>query len=752
MAYTQRQIMVCLAYLAYTDQWLPAPPDYDAALFADLTKALSPQAAVPLPAVAGQWSVVWGPASYTTPGAYLPDNMMYVAKLNGQTAPAQYAVAVRGTDGRVMLDWLMEDFDIAQMIPWNGSQSAFIRGDQHRPHQPARPDEQRHVAAAVPPGRDGERGDGDGQRVLHRAQPGIGAERDPGLRHARRASAVGPDRQGHRHDDQLRRTDAGDAGFAAAFAAAFGYAGTSPLPFWSSPPGSSAPSYADCVRNTLDVAPLVWNVTTMHTIAKLYEGHFLDSIDPPYGSLVFGDIVSHVANAFAANDFTQLQAAQTPLAGTFVKKSDLPPNGPRNPWIGEAEYQHHMSYPILLGVPELNQLDFSPPATMTLPSRSPSSSRATCWRCCLIYPQHGFAGDRALRQAGERLAELRPRAAPRDLRVEPVRRHQARQVAEILGQRFARQHRAAQGEAAQELGRPDRGVRREGRRPARGRADRDQCAARAQVLPRLQQRLAADVLEHAEHRRGERVQARHDFARAERLQFRALGVGRRQGDRLGAGQRGELQREAPDAAGRAGDQHAPPEHPAEHAQRLQRRAARDRQRAGALGVERVGKRGRVGAGHRAPLGPRAAVALGDDARADRRPAAVRGGGHDAPGGIPAGNRAGREHPALRQLAVVERERLDGDEHLVGRGTRLGDLLQAVTGRSPESTTYAFMTAPSTAGSPAAVPLRGERSDSSAMGAAAIRLRSGLERRVEPAARSGPVRAAVIALVTSPVGV
>ncbi len=123
---------------------------------------------------------------------------------------------------------------------------------------------------------------------------------------------------------------AGDAGFAAAFAAAFSYAGTSPLSFWSSPPGSSAPSYADCVRNTLDVAPLVWNVTTMHTITKLYEGHLLDSIDPPYRNLVFGDIVSHVANAFAANDFAQLQAAQTPLTGTFVKKSDLPPNGPQS--------------------------------------------------------------------------------------------------------------------------------------------------------------------------------------------------------------------------------------------------------------------------------------------------------------------------------------------------------------------------------------------------------------------------------------
>jgi hypothetical protein len=160
---------------------------------------------------------------------------------------------------------------------------------------------------------------------------------------------------------------AGDAGYAAAFAVAFSYTGASALPFWSSPPGLSSPSYADCVRNTLDVAPLVWNATTMGTIAKLYEGHLLDSIAPPYGTLIFGDIVSHVAKAFAGNAFTQLQAAQTPLTGTFIKKTDLPPNGPSSPWIGEAEYQHHMSYPILLGVPEVNQLDFSRSATMTFP-------------------------------------------------------------------------------------------------------------------------------------------------------------------------------------------------------------------------------------------------------------------------------------------------------------------------------------------------------------------------------------------------
>lgn len=372
MAYTQRQIMVCLAYLAYTDQWLPAPPDYDAALFADLTKALSPQAAVPLPAVAGQWSVVWGPASYTTPGAYLPDNMMYVARLNGQTAPAQYAVAVRGTDGRVMLDWLMEDFDIAQMIPWNGSQSAFIseatsigltnllgltsNGVSLQQFLQA---EMASAATAT-------------ASVCFTGHS-LGSALSATLAFAMRDAQAQWDPTGKATVTTINFAGptAGDAGFAAAFAAAFGYTGTSPLPFWSSPPGLSAPSYADCVRNTLDVAPLVWNVTTMHTIAKLYEGHFLDSIDPPYGNLVFGDIVSHVANAFAANDFTQLQAAQTPLTGTFVKKSDLPPNGPRNPWIGEAEYQHHMSYPILLGVPELNQLDFSPPATMTLPKPKP---------------------------------------------------------------------------------------------------------------------------------------------------------------------------------------------------------------------------------------------------------------------------------------------------------------------------------------------------------------------------------------------
>ena len=116
--YTDQQIALCFAYLAYTDDLLTTgTPSLDAQIASDLNTSMSSTATIPIPPIAGNWSLAWGPVSYTVPGALYQDNMMYVVQLTGATPP-QFYVAVRGTNGAAELDWLLEDFDVLQMLPW----------------------------------------------------------------------------------------------------------------------------------------------------------------------------------------------------------------------------------------------------------------------------------------------------------------------------------------------------------------------------------------------------------------------------------------------------------------------------------------------------------------------------------------------------------------------------------------------------------------------------------------------------------
>lgn len=361
--YSQRQIMLCLAYLAYTDEFLPNSEGLDAQIKIDLTAGLSSQSQL-LP-VAGNWNIVWGPVTYTVPGAIGQDNMMYVAQLGGGGSPAQYAVAVRGTAGKVLLDWLMEDFDILQMVPWSGASNANISEStsigltallaMQDPNAGTLVDFLSKVMSAS----------GAPQAGVCVTGHSLGATLastlalylrdcqqlwDPnGLATVTTINFAGP--------------TAGDAGFAAWFDSQFAYT-ESALPYWVSPPFSDAStlSYADCVRSSLDIAPRVWNATSLQTIPKIYEGHLLDDIYPPIGTT---EILGLVVKGTQANAYTQIQSNQGVLTGTFIHRNHLPRG---DAFFQEAEYQHHSSYPILLGVPEL--ADFTPPSLRADRSRS----------------------------------------------------------------------------------------------------------------------------------------------------------------------------------------------------------------------------------------------------------------------------------------------------------------------------------------------------------------------------------------------
>ena len=160
----------------------------------------------------------------------------------------------------------------------------------------------------------------------------------------------------------------------------------------------------------------------------------------------------------------------------------------------------------------------------------------------------------------------------------------------------------------------------------------------------------------------------------------ALGARRTpdRGDDVRAGVRGQLHGEAPDAARRAGDQHAPP---GDRRRAVAARATRSRRRRGAR-PRRRGRRRRARRRARR-CRPRAARAQPPDEPnvATRAPAGGPepsvGRGPDRAGGVEARHVAGREAPAQeRHVGEVERGRADLDQRLGrprdrGRGPRRG---------------------------------------------------------------------------------
>lgn len=63
------------------------------------------------------WQLAWGPVVYKFALGELDDNMMYALRQGDD--PSHLAVGVRGTNGKAILDWLLEDFAVAKTEPWD---------------------------------------------------------------------------------------------------------------------------------------------------------------------------------------------------------------------------------------------------------------------------------------------------------------------------------------------------------------------------------------------------------------------------------------------------------------------------------------------------------------------------------------------------------------------------------------------------------------------------------------------------------
>ena len=164
----------------------------------------------------------------------------------------------------------------------------------------------------------------------------------------------------------------------------------------------------------------------------------------------------------------------------------------------------------------------------------------------------------------------------------------------------------------------------------------------------------------------------------------ALGAGR-DGGHVGAADVGELHGEAPDAAARAGDEHAPRDRVAADVEGQQGGDPGDGERRGLREAHLVGQDRHRVRRHGGELRPRLVVE-GDDAGSLGRAAAVGGRAAHRPGEVPAGEAARRLVGQRLDLAAVERDGLDGDEGLAGQRLgvgRLGQLDARICGGSQQ---------------------------------------------------------------------
>ncbi len=373
---SQRQIMLSFAYVAYCGEEITTPNPQ--AQILNLINAAMPQVP-PIASPNPTWEVVWGPGVYTTPGALYQDNMMFVAQ--NQSDLTQFVIAVRGTNFVADLDWLMDDFDVKQMMPWPpGSSSSTPAG--------AMMSESTSI----------------GLQILFAMQGATYQGGTPGPATSllsflltQTSSAINLCVTGHSLGGCLAGTlalylkdnptlwdtsaksniscitfaapTAGNAAFATYSDSRF--SGAANPPNWDPTLGTTC----DAVRCNLDVAPMAWiasNLSASTTSSPLFAIYAPPNVQPPnidftqmpgLWSFVWTEILQYVlpdvANMLSVQNYAQIVAGATAVAGIFNPQyvGDTK-NGTLityiQAFVAQAAYQHGSSYPIALSVPALN--------------------------------------------------------------------------------------------------------------------------------------------------------------------------------------------------------------------------------------------------------------------------------------------------------------------------------------------------------------------------------------------------------------
>ncbi|HEX7185818.1 MAG TPA: hypothetical protein VF756_28595 [Thermoanaerobaculia bacterium] len=313
----KRQEMSALAFIAYLGESLQGSDDeVERQLFPCLTRELAKQ-----PLTRDKWTLAWGPAVYKFALADLDDNMMYVVR--DAANPAHLAIAVRGTNAKAILDWLIEDFEVHKQAAW--------------PY--GNPPRRAKIA----------KGTSDGLRILQTMVAASGPAPNQTLSdflagETERLGALQIDVTGHSLGGALSPTltlwladtrsswDPSGSAQLAVYPLAGPTAGNVAFAAYSD---SRIGVAADRLHNPFDVVPLAWNVETMGTIADLYEP--LTRADEVLRSLIDGarDLVKH-------KGYSQIMPDAPPLPGAL--------NDADASFLEQVGWQHTCGYHCALGL------------------------------------------------------------------------------------------------------------------------------------------------------------------------------------------------------------------------------------------------------------------------------------------------------------------------------------------------------------------------------------------------------------------
>lgn len=104
--------LAALAFIAYTGELLKGSDrEVERILAPCLQKELALQ-----DFTQGKYELIWGPSVYKFELAELDDNMIYVVR--SLIDPSRLVIAIRGTNGTAILDWLVEDFAVFHKVKW----------------------------------------------------------------------------------------------------------------------------------------------------------------------------------------------------------------------------------------------------------------------------------------------------------------------------------------------------------------------------------------------------------------------------------------------------------------------------------------------------------------------------------------------------------------------------------------------------------------------------------------------------------